>query len=143
MRGSISGHRLLVLAGVLTLFVAGCARAPLRDPAAPYYGEALYRAHCAACHGISGAGGGPSAESLIVAPPDLRHIRRRNGGSYPLRRVERIIEGREPVSSHVRRGMPLWGDLLLEPRDGYQVKTMKKKVAHLARYLASIQDDAG
>jgi putative copper export protein/mono/diheme cytochrome c family protein/peroxiredoxin len=48
-----------------------------RRPAVPYVtssiasGAALYRAHCAACHGIRGYGDGPAAAGLHPKPADL------------------------------------------------------------------------
>ena len=130
----------LLVALAIVAASGACARPPMRgDRLAPSYGEALYLAHCMACHGATGAGDGPRAATLSVVPPDLREIAQRNGGSYPLGAVERIIAGRAAVSGHSREGMPVWGDLLLEPGDGYAVKTAEEKVTHLARYLATRQ----
>jgi mono/diheme cytochrome c family protein len=40
-------------------------------PTAGEVGAQLYRDHCAACHGLAGAGDGPVATTLPVAPRDL------------------------------------------------------------------------
>jgi putative copper export protein/mono/diheme cytochrome c family protein len=34
-------------------------------------GQALYREHCASCHGVGGAGDGPAAAGITPRPPDL------------------------------------------------------------------------
>jgi putative copper resistance protein D len=77
----------LVAGGLVALF-AGLAVAvpPLaidaypttyRRPAVPYvtgsiaHGAALYREHCAACHGSGGRGDGPAAAGLHPTPADL------------------------------------------------------------------------
>ncbi|MEX2148289.1 MAG: CopD family protein [Candidatus Rokuibacteriota bacterium] len=81
--------RLPLLAGGAVTVVAGLALAvpPLvtdaypttyQRPAVAYSaasiaaGAALYREHCAACHGPRGAGDGPAAPALDPRPPDLR-----------------------------------------------------------------------
>jgi putative copper resistance protein D len=78
-----------VLAGALTVVALGLGIAipPLaidaypptyRRPTVPYHassiaaGLALYREHCAACHGAEGAGDGPAAGGLPRRPADLR-----------------------------------------------------------------------
>src|SRR6266581_263743 len=57
-------------------------------------GPALYKAYCAGCHGADGKAG-PMAKSLKVPPADLTRIARRNGGKFPLARVEKIISGED------------------------------------------------
>ncbi len=81
--------RLPLAAGAVVLLVAGAALAlpPLAidaypttylRPSVPYHaasittGEALYRAHCAVCHGPTGAGDGPGGLRLPRPPADLR-----------------------------------------------------------------------
>ena len=41
--------------------------------AEPNKGMALYRGHCAACHGIDGGGNGPKASGMNPAPTNLRN----------------------------------------------------------------------
>jgi len=73
-------------------------------------GPALYEAYCAVCHGRDGKGGGPMAKSLKVAPPDLTRVATRNGGKFPLPRIQRIISGEGPgPAGHGTRAMPVWG----------------------------------
>jgi high-affinity iron transporter len=44
------------------------------DDAMVREGEGLYGAHCAACHGATGAGDGPLARTLSVRPPSLSDL---------------------------------------------------------------------
>jgi putative copper resistance protein D len=83
------GPRLALGVGALVLLAAGAGLTfpPLavdaypttyRRPAVTYQaasiveGAALYRRHCAACHGPTGAGDGPARPALPRAPADLR-----------------------------------------------------------------------
>lgn len=52
---------------VLVLLAANAAAAPLR-----YDGEALYRSHCGACHGMNGHGDGVDASLFLTRPRNLR-----------------------------------------------------------------------
>lgn len=82
-------RRLVLAAAAFVLLVSGAAimLPPLavdaypttyRRPAVPYQaasineGAALYRRHCAACHGPTGAGDGPARPALPRPPADLR-----------------------------------------------------------------------
>ena len=52
------------------------------------------------------------ALSLRTPPSDLTRIAARNGGVYPLARIERIISGEEQVpGGHGSRAMPVWGPI--------------------------------
>src|SRR5438067_12589312 len=73
---------------------------------------ALYKAYCAACHGPEAKGNGPVASTLKVPPADLTRISARNGGKFPLMRIERIISGEEERRGH--GPMPAWGPVFSE-----------------------------
>jgi len=111
--------RLPVLAGGVVVLVAGLAIAvpPLasdaypttyRRPEVPYQaasiaeGRALFATHCAACHGVAGAGDGPAAAALRPRPPDLRahHVALHTAGDI----YWWITHGKPP--------MPAFGDQL-------------------------------
>jgi mono/diheme cytochrome c family protein len=101
-------------------------------------GPALFKAYCAVCHGKDGKGGGPMAKSLKVMPPDLTRIAARNGGQYPLQRVEKIIASQEPVpAGHGTREMPIWGPIFSQiawDQDLGRIRTL-----NLATYIEKIQ----
>jgi mono/diheme cytochrome c family protein len=101
-------------------------------------GDNLYKAYCASCHGVDAKGNGPMAAWLKVPPSDLTRIAARNGGTFPLARVDRIISGEEALpSGHATGAMPVWGPVFSQvtrDRDFGRVR-----IDNLARYLRDIQ----
>ena len=133
----------LVACGGLLLFIA---RSAPKQPAPEsvrliesIQGPALYTAYCAVCHGPAGKGDGPLAQSLKTAPIDLTRIAARNGGTYPLKNVARIITGEQEITGgHGTREMPVWGPILGKlNRTNVQDKDIR--ISNLSRYLESIQ----
>ena len=101
-------------------------------------GPALYQAYCAACHGADGKGGGPMAQSLKVKPSDLTHISSRNGGKFPLTKIERIISGEQALpAGHGTRDMPLWGPIFSQI--AWDQDLGRVRVDNLARHLKDMQ----
>jgi mono/diheme cytochrome c family protein len=98
-------------------------------------GPALYKAYCAACHGPEAKGNGPAASTLKVPPADLTRISARNGGTFPLMRIERIISGDEERRGH--GPMPAWGPIFSEV--GQDQDLGRVRIDNLARYLRDIQ----
>ena len=76
----------------------------------PKVGEAEYRLHCAACHGLTGLGDGPIGQFLKKPAPNLALISERNGGKSPIQLVYNTIDGSNVIAAHGTRDMPLWGD---------------------------------
>ena len=128
-----------------TLAVAlGLFAAPLAAED-PDEGQALYMTHCAACHGAEAAGDGPMAPILTLQPPDLTALSADNAGVFPLLRVVRRIDGRDPLVAH-GSPMPVYGDFFeqgasvaLKAPSGQPVMT-SEPLAHLVAYLRGIQD---
>jgi mono/diheme cytochrome c family protein len=101
-------------------------------------GPDLYRAHCAACHGPDGKGGGPVAPSLQVKPADLTRLAKNSGGAFPETRVRRIISGDEPtLLSHGSREMPVWGPIFHQVEADQDFGNVR--LQNLVKYLESIQ----
>jgi mono/diheme cytochrome c family protein len=101
-------------------------------------GPDLYRAYCASCHGVDAKGGGPMTASLKVPPSDLTQIALRNGGMFPMMRVERYISGEElPPRGHGSSDMPVWGPIFSQVTT--DVDLGRVRIDNLARYLSSIQ----
>jgi mono/diheme cytochrome c family protein len=100
-------------------------------------GDDLYRYYCASCHGTDARGKGPAAPSLRQSPPDLTQIARRNGGTFPRQRVERIIAGINTPSAHGSRQMPVWGPVFGEVE--WDQNLGQVRLNNLAKYLESIQ----
>jgi mono/diheme cytochrome c family protein len=103
-------------------------------------GAVLFKIHCAKCHGESGKGDGKAAPALQFAPADLTRISQRNRGKFPFERVVQIVDGRKPMKGHSRTDMPVWGDMLLSEREGYDPQKVKEQIRQLVHYVASIQD---
>ena len=101
-------------------------------------GPALYATYCAVCHGTEGKGNGPMAKALRVAPPGLTRLAARNGGKFPVSRVQKIIASKEPVpAGHGTREMPVWGPIFSQiawDQDLGQIR-----VYNLAQYLEKMQ----
>jgi mono/diheme cytochrome c family protein len=101
-------------------------------------GDNLYRAYCASCHGTDAKGNGPMAVWLKVQPSDLTRIAARNGGKFPLERVDRIISGEEALpSGHGTRAMPVWGPVFSQVTRDQDLGRVR--IDNLARYLRDIQ----
>jgi mono/diheme cytochrome c family protein len=66
------GVGLLLICGVLGVATAG-------PPDELAKGKALYRGHCAACHGIDGRGNGPRGAGLVPPPTNFRDPAVRSG----------------------------------------------------------------
>jgi mono/diheme cytochrome c family protein len=146
MRGSRVG--ILVIGGALMLSWAVAAtqdgkrvRASESEEQpliASIRGDNLYRAYCASCHGEDAKGNGAMAAWLKVSPSDLTNIAARNGGKFPLERVEHIISGEEPLpSGHGIRGMPVWGPVFSQVTRDQDLGRVR--IDNLARYLRDIQ----
>jgi cytochrome c len=69
-------------------------------------GKADYQNYCAGCHGTDGTG----AKDVDIPGPDLTHLSKKNGGSFPFQEVYDVIDGRKLAAAHKRLlSMPLWG----------------------------------
>lgn len=117
-------------------------------------GQYEYENSCAACHGASGTGGGPSARFLSAGvAPDLTVLQKNNGGVFPADRVYGIIdgsgEGRNLI--HGSSEMPMWGDRYMRRTEDTQggdpftpeerEEYVKTRIQALVDYLASIQHE--
>ncbi|WP_297774358.1 c-type cytochrome [uncultured Roseovarius sp.] len=106
-------------------------------------GEETYERYCAACHGPGGTGHGPMRAVLTLHPTDLTALRLNTGGYFPLERVIRRIDGRDPLVAH-GSPMPIYGGFF-EGR-GVAIKTetgeimlTSQPVIDLVAYLQSLQ----
>jgi mono/diheme cytochrome c family protein len=131
-----------LLAGVALLSIFMVARG--QEISAPtrlidsVEGVDLYRAYCATCHGTDARGDGPLAKFLRTKTPDLTHIAKRNGGTFPLERVEKIITGAEALpAGHGTFEMPVWGPVF--SRVTWDRDLGKVRIHNLATYLETLQ----
>ncbi|MEM8823462.1 MAG: cytochrome c [Pseudomonadota bacterium] len=108
-------------------------------------GALIFGNHCATCHGVDGAGGGPMALVLAVDVPDLTGLAARAGGTFPHFDVVAKIDGRDPVISH-GGAMPVWGPVF----DGVESAFVRTEagqpivtsvpIAALVAWLEGVQD---
>ena len=116
---------------------AAAVQAGMTSPVAA--GEAIYRTHCASCHGISGTGDGPVSEFLRIPVADLTRIALRNNGVFPSVQVQRIIDGRQRVRGHGSTEMPVWGDTLGPTLVGPDAAATQRRIEDLVAYLERLQ----
>jgi mono/diheme cytochrome c family protein len=96
---------------VLSCVATTLGSAPLAAAQPPLEsGSQLYAKYCASCHGIDARGATELARLFAKPPPDLTRFASRQGGWFPERLVEEIIDGR--FAAHGRREMPVWGETL-------------------------------
>ncbi|HVS22243.1 MAG TPA: c-type cytochrome [Gammaproteobacteria bacterium] len=122
-----------VLLTAALLLGAGAARAA--EPT----GAELFAKHCATCHGPEGEGGGPAASAMKVAPPNLRTLAKRSGGTFPHDAIAAYIDGREQVASHGDRLMPVWGDFLQRPEDKGSEAPVRARIEALVAFIELLQ----
>jgi len=127
----------------LSYMLAGCAGLPNSE-----LGKQEFDSKCAACHGLSGKGDGPQA--TVTRPADLTVLAKNNGGVFPTQRVYEIIDGRQDVSAHGPRTMPIWGRFFQvdvpDVPDGaagtfdYRETTVRDRIQALIDYLVLLQE---
>ena len=102
-------------------------------------GRLLFRAYCASCHGEDAKGNGPVAASLKKTPSDLTRISQRNGGTFPLIRVQQTISGENsPTAAHGSREMPIWGPVF--GQIAWDQDLGQVRIYNLAKYIESLQE---
>jgi len=155
MRITATPHRLRRLCFGLALALLG-GQAALADEVAEANrgtymdaweaGRATFTDACAMCHGNYAYGDGASGAMLKKKPADLTQLRLKNGGEFPWIYVYEVIDGRRPVDSHGKDGMPVWGKIWT---DSIPYETQRNadvyvrgRIFELLLYLDSIQADA-
>ena len=134
---------------LLSIVVFGAAVAASNDeqkairsgparPASPSSGREIYRAYCAACHGLDGKGDGPASSALKSAPPDLTQLAKRNSGKFPELQVFGAIDGDLRVPAHGSKDMPVWGVVFRRMGDN-SVSGATLRIRNLTRYIESLQ----
>jgi len=129
-----------ILAAFLVTILPGGAAIAAGDAAT---GEAIYDRYCAACHGTQATGHGPMRAVLTVQPSNLTALSADNGGTFPMTRVVKRIDGRDPLVAHGSE-MPIYGDFFegseasLKTESGQPILT-STPVADLIAYIESVQ----
>ena len=128
----------------LALILGLIASPALAGPPDPVAGKETFRTYCAVCHGMDARGDGPMAGAMIIEPPDLTRLARDNGGVFPVLRVVRQIDGRDPLLAHGGE-MPLFGEMFAFPDGAIATETGQpivtaQPIADVAAWLATVQD---
>lgn len=127
------------------LILACLAATPsLAEPADTANGEALFVEFCAPCHGTMAKGDGPMHKVLTVPPPDLTALAAGNGGVFPVFRIVRQIDGRDPNLSHGGE-MPLFGEIFDFPDAAIAAETGQpivtaQSIVDIVGWLETIQN---
>jgi len=106
-------------------------------------GQELFLDYCATCHGLNADGAGPMAPAMVLQPTDLTLLSASNDGVFPLARVVRRIDGRDPLVSH-GSPMPVFGDFFagrdvaVKTPSGQPMMT-SRPIADLVAWLRTIQ----
>ena len=106
-------------------------------------GRTLYLRYCSSCHGPTGKGDGLLAEAMKAKIPNLTKIAARRKGVFPNEEIARIIDGRQDVTEHGTRRMPIWGTRLFDEapfeRPHQKEAHVDNRVRSLVHYLRKIQ----
>jgi mono/diheme cytochrome c family protein len=137
----------LIVAAAIIAYSA-CASAQDVD-----LGKGEFLSGCASCHGIDAKGNGPVSKELKTHPADLTTLAKKNGGVFPFNRVYQTIDGRDAISSHGTREMPIWGYRFTPPHynlkyaDDYTLSppasseaTVRSRISAVIDYLNRIQE---
>lgn len=128
------------IVGVLFALAAVSVRGTCAFAAEVMEGRTYFMRYCASCHGIEADGHGFVARALARQPGDLRHL----GTPLVADRVARFIDGRESVTAHGERDMPVWGERFddIEAEGIAREKVGHQRIAAIVAYLISIQTPA-
>jgi mono/diheme cytochrome c family protein len=110
-------------------------------------GQREYNSHCAFCHGPEGKGDGPSANMLRTKVADLTVLQKSNKGVFPFKRTYEVIDGREAVTAHGSRDMPVWGEVYSReaadwnlPPGINQEAFVRARILALVEYISRLQE---
>lgn len=109
-------------------------------------GADLFARNCAICHGETAVGDGPMIEILTVKPADLTRLSASNDGIFPVFRVIRQIDGRDPMLAH-GGAMPLFGQLFDFPDSAIASETGQpiitaQPIVDIVAWLMTVQEES-
>jgi len=79
---------------------------------------------------------------LTVQLPDLRKLKKHNHGTFPFWQTYLVIDGRQEITAHGNRDMPIWGDTFIRQEGGGVADEARAvgRILQLLYYLESIQE---
>ncbi len=104
----------------------------------PVEGKLSFVKFCASCHGETGKGDGPVAESLKPRPADLTSLTKSNGGNFPAGFVAVMMKFGRNVAAHGSSDMPVWGSRFkaIDPKGD---PTGQQHIDDVVAYIVSLQ----
>ena len=141
----------LLRAGLLAAAALACTAGTV-SAAEETIGQREFTRYCAGCHGPAGEGGGPIADYYGITPPPLSGLAAQNGGTFPLDRVYRTIDGRQAVAAHGSGEMQVWGerysreidDIAIDApaatQESLRARLVRGRILELIYYLLTIQE---
>jgi hypothetical protein len=108
------------------------------------FGGLLFESFCSSCHGENAKGDGQLAAFLAIRAPDLTLLAAGNDGVFPVSRVVRQIDGRDPTLAH-GGVMPFFGeyfdlpDTAVASESGQPILTAGP-IADMVAWLQSVQE---
>jgi mono/diheme cytochrome c family protein len=137
----ISELKRVLNAGLLVAAVTGSALVVAENNKG-VVGEDDFKHYCASCHGVSGGGDGPVADSLKNSPSDLTKLAAVNGGAFPKKHVTDVVQGNKDYDkkfrTHGPSDMPVWGNIILDDSDG-RSSIASARIKNIVKYIESIQ----
>ena len=139
------------IAGVVLTLAMLAGRGPCAGADEIAEGRTYFMRYCASCHGVEGDGHGFVGPALAHPPSDLRHLGERNEvtlhGDLRERhdvlaeRIARFIDGREMLTAHGTREMPVWGERFDDVQAGGapRERLVRERINTMVAYLFSIQ----
>ena len=102
-------------------------------------GAQMWKDYCAACHGESGTGNGPAAETLKTPPPDLSLIAKQNNGKFPSGHFASVLKFGSGGHGHGTSDMPTWGPLFRSVEPDNPEGMTHLRIRNLTEYVESLQ----
>lgn len=138
----------LLLAGLISAVSFGNAQqaipkikdVPLQ-PTSPASGQQMFVHYCASCHGAKATGNGPAAPALKAHPTDLTALSQKNGGTFPVYRIQSVLKFGVENPAHGSVDMPVWGDAfrMLNGPGSDSTMQVNQRIINLTNYLKIIQ----
>jgi len=144
----------LGIAGIVLTVVTLAATSPCVRADEIADGRTYFLRYCASCHGVEADGSGFVARALVHPPSDLRHLSERNAVTLQgdvrerhdvlAERIARFIDGREIVTAHGTREMPVWGERFddVHAEGAAREKAVRERINAMVAYLLSVQAKA-
>lgn len=129
----------VALAALIAVGPAATAQETAEATVSDLSGPALFKSYCGSCHGATARGDGPLADVLRFRPADLTQIAKRAQGKFDKEKVQRMIDGRDPVKGHGGPDMPVWGDAFKHSATAYSEQGVRARIATLVEYLEELQ----